>query len=129
MMRRVFMVRPMFCRARAMATFAALSMLSGWSVAAAQNANAPDYEAIVASPDRGDGDRQTDQRRQPVKMLAFTGVRPGMKVLDMEANAGYSTELLARSVGPTGVAYAQGPAAVIYRGVKGKFHIPPPDPS
>src|SRR6266404_7258338 len=85
------MVRPMSCRARAIATLAALSMLSGWCVAAAQDTNAPDYEAIVASSDRSDGDRQTDQRRHPVKMLAFTGVRPGMKVLDMEANAGYST--------------------------------------
>jgi len=113
----------MSCRARAIATLAALSMLSGWCVAAAQDANAPDYEAIVASSDRSDGDRQTDQRRQPVKMLAFTGVRPGMKVLDMEANAGYSTELLARSVGPTGVVYAQDPAEIIERLVKDKFDI------
>jgi predicted methyltransferase len=30
----------------------------------------PDYEAIVAAPDRIDADRQTDQRRQPVKLLA-----------------------------------------------------------
>jgi len=30
-----------------------------------------------------------------------------MKVLDMEASAGYSTELLARTVGPTGAVYAQ----------------------
>jgi hypothetical protein len=59
----------------------------------------PDYEAIVASPDRSDADRQTDKRRQPAKMLAFTGVKTGMKVLDMEAGAGYSTELLARAVG------------------------------
>src|SRR6266478_3621445 len=117
------MVRPIFCRTSAIAALAVLSMLSGWSLAAAQNANAPDYEAIVASPDRSDGDRQTDQRRQPVKMLAFTGVRPGMKVLDMEANAGYSTELLARSVGPTGVVYAQDPAEIIERLVKDKFDI------
>jgi hypothetical protein len=34
----------MFCRANAVATLAVLSMLSGWSVAAAQDANAPDYE-------------------------------------------------------------------------------------
>ena len=117
------MVRPMSCRARAVATLAALSMLSGWCVAAAQDANAPDYEAIVASSDRSDGDRQTDQRRQPAKMLAFTGVKPGMKVLDMEANAGYSTELSARSVGPTGMVYAQDPAAIIERLVKDKFDI------
>src|SRR6267378_2302097 len=123
MMRGVCMVRPMFCRASAIATLAVLSMLSGWNVAAAQDANTPDYEAIVASPDRSDGDRQTDQRRQPAKLLAFIDIKSGMKVLDMEANAGYSTELLARSVGPTGVVYAQDSAAVIERFVKDKFDI------
>jgi predicted methyltransferase len=86
-------------------------------------AQAPDYEAIVASPDRSDADRQADQRRQPAKMLAFTGVQTGMKVLDMEASAGYSTELLARAVGPTGTVYAQDSAAVIERFVKDKFDI------
>ena len=48
---------------------------------------AQDYQAIVSSPDRSDADRQTDIRREPAKMLAFTGVKTGMKVLDMEANA------------------------------------------
>jgi hypothetical protein len=118
-----FMVRPRFCRASAIATLGVLSMLSGWNVAAAQDANTPDYETIVASPDRSDGDRQTDQRRPPVKMLAFIGVRSGMKVLDMEANTGYGTELLARSVGPTGVVYALDPAAIIERLVKDNFDI------
>jgi len=66
---------------------------------------------------------QADQRRQPAKMLAFAGVKAGMKVLDMEANAGYSTELLARTVGPAGVVYAQDSAAVIERFVKDKFDI------
>ena len=84
---------------------------------------APDYEAIVASPDRTEADRQADQRRQPAKMLAFTGVMTGMKVLDMEASAGYSTELLARAVGPSGIVYAQDSAAVIERFVKDKFDI------
>ena len=84
---------------------------------------APDYEAIVAAPDRSDADRQTDQRRQPAKMLAFVGARPGMKVLDMEASGGYSTELLARAVAPNGVVYAQDWAAQIERFVKDKFDI------
>jgi predicted methyltransferase len=118
-----FMVRPMFCRASAIAMLAVLSTLSGWYVAAAQDVKLPDYEAIVASPDRSDADRQTDQRRQSSKMLAFISVRPGMKVLDMEANAGYSTELLARAVAPAGVVYAQDSAAVIERVVKDKFDI------
>src|SRR5882757_7619263 len=98
----------------------AISIVPG---ALAQDAKTPDYEAIVASPDRTDGDRQADQRRQPAKMLAFTEVKTGMKVLDMEASAGYSTELLARAVGPSGIVYAQDSAAVIERFVKDKFDI------
>jgi predicted methyltransferase len=98
-----------------------LSMLFA-GPALAQSASAPDYEAIVASPDRSDADRQTDQRRQPAKMLAFTGVKTGMKVLDMGAGAGYSTELLARAVGPGGAVYAQESAFVMER-VKDKFDV------
>ena len=108
-----------------MGILAVLSMFATFTAASAiaQEAKAPDYEAIVASPDRSDADRQTDLRRQPAKMLAFTGVRTGMKVLDMDANAGYSTELLARAVAPAGVIYAQDSAAVIERFVKDKFDI------
>ena len=68
---------------------------------------APDYQTIVANPDRTSEDRKTDERRKPVELLTFLGVKPGMKALDMGAGAGYSTELLARSVGPTGTVYAQ----------------------
>ena len=60
---------------------------------------APDYAAIVAAPDRSDADREIDKRRDPAKLLAFTGVRAGMKVLDRGAGGGYSTELMARAVG------------------------------
>src|SRR5437016_9824533 len=67
----------------------------------------PDFAAIVAAPDRSEADRTTDKRRDPVKLLAFTGVRIGMTVLDMGAGAGYSTELMARAVGPTGKVYGQ----------------------
>jgi predicted methyltransferase len=107
-------------RARILGAIATIMM---FAVSGAQAQQTPDYEAIVASPDRSDGDRQADARRQPAKMLAFTGVKTGMKVLDMEASAGYSTELLARSVGPTGIVYAQDSAAVIERFVKDKFDI------
>jgi predicted methyltransferase len=68
---------------------------------------AQDYGTIAAAPDRSDADRNTDKRRDPLKLLNFIGVKEGMKVLDMEAGAGYTTELLARAVGPTGVVYAQ----------------------
>jgi len=62
---------------------------------------------IVASPDRSAADRTNDQRRKPADMLAFIGVRPGSTVLDLSAGGGYTTELLARAVGPAGHVYGQ----------------------
>src|SRR5580704_5382373 len=50
--------------------------------------------------DRSDNDRQADKRRDPILLLTFADVRPGMKVLDMGAGGAYSTELLARAVAP-----------------------------
>jgi predicted methyltransferase len=91
---------------------AGLSLLLLTGCVAMTNGEPPDYKAIVASPDRSEADRQTDVRRKPELLLAFTGVRPGMGVLDMGAGGGYSTELLARAVGPRGTVYAQeSPAA------------------
>jgi predicted methyltransferase len=65
------------------------------------------YAAIVAAPERSAADRATDVRRKPAQLLAFIGVRPGMKVLDLSAARGYTSELLARAVGPAGTVYAQ----------------------
>jgi len=62
---------------------------------------------IVASPDRSAADRTNDLRRKPEQMLAFIGLRPGMVALDLSAGGGYTTELLARAVGPTGRVYGQ----------------------
>ena len=49
----------------------------------------PDYAALMAASDRSDADRMADKRRDPVPFLAFAGLMPGMKVLDMGAGAGY----------------------------------------
>jgi predicted methyltransferase len=63
--------------------------------------------AIVDSPDRSAADRNNDRRRKPKEMLAFIGPRPGMVALDLSAGGGYTTELIARSVGPGGRVYGQ----------------------
>ena len=97
-------------RARASACMLACVVLFAFAWAAAVAQSAPDYAAIVAAPDRSDADREIDKRRDPVKLLAFTAVRAGMKVLDMGAGGGYSTELMARAVGAGGVVYAQNTA-------------------
>jgi predicted methyltransferase len=78
-------------------------------------AQAPDYAALLAAPDRSEADRQADERRDPVPFLAFAGLRPGLRVLDMGAGAGYSTELVARAVAPGGTAYGQYPADLFER--------------
>jgi predicted methyltransferase len=72
----------------------------------------PDYRNVIVSADRTDADRALDQRRDPEKLLAFYGVRPGMRVLDMSTGRGYNTELLARVVGPKGRVYAQNSPAL-----------------
>jgi predicted methyltransferase len=65
--------------------------------------------AIVASPDRAAADRVNDVRRKPADMLAFIGVRSGITALDVSAARGYTTELVARAVGPGGKVYGQNP--------------------
>ena len=62
---------------------------------------------IVASPDRSAVDRTNDLRRKPEQMLGFIGIRPGIVALDLSAAGGYTTELLARAIGPSGTVYGQ----------------------
>jgi predicted methyltransferase len=90
-----------------LARYTALGFFGAMAFMTVGQVLAQDYPAILAAPDRSDADRQTDKRRDPTKLLAFTGVKPGMKVLDMGAGGGYSTELMARAVGPAGVVYGQ----------------------
>ncbi|HUI94276.1 MAG TPA: methyltransferase [Xanthobacteraceae bacterium] len=76
-------------------------------LALAPAARAQDYAAVLAAPDRSDADRQTDKRREALRLLTFIGPKTGWIVLDMGADAGYSTELLARAVGPGGKVFGQ----------------------
>jgi predicted methyltransferase len=62
---------------------------------------------ILSSPDRTAADRTNDLRRKPEQMLVFIGIRPGIAALDLSAAGGYTTELLARSIGPSGKVYGQ----------------------
>jgi len=63
--------------------------------------------AIVGDPGRSAADRSNDVRRKPAEMLAFIGVREGITALDVAAGGGYTTELIARAVGPNGRVYGQ----------------------
>jgi predicted methyltransferase len=90
-------------RSLALCTFACgLALLQAPGTARAQ-----DYAAILSASDRSDADRQTDKRREALKLLTFIGPKSGWNVLDMGADAGYSTELIARAVAPNGKAWGQ----------------------
>jgi predicted methyltransferase len=77
--------------------------------------------AVLAAPDRTDADRANDSRRKAPQMLAFIGVRPGMRILDLGAGTGYTTELLARSVGAAGRVHAQNSPLFVKNILKGRF--------
>jgi len=71
--------------------------------------------AIVDAADRSPEDRALDAGRHPAEMLAFFGVASGMRVAELGAAGGYTTELLARAVGPTGVVYGQNSRFILER--------------
>jgi len=75
----------------------------------------PATRAIVDAPDRTAADRALDPGRHPAEMLAFYDIRPGMRVAELGAAGGYTSELLARAVGPTGAVYGQNSSLILQR--------------
>ena len=64
-------------------------------------------KAAIAAPDREDKDRALDAGRKPGEVLAFFKVAPGEKIGELFAGGGYTTELMARTVGDSGTIFAQ----------------------
>jgi predicted methyltransferase len=67
----------------------------------------PAVAAAVGASDRTPEDRALDAGRKPDQMLSFFGIAPGMRVAEIAAGGGYTSELLARTVGPSGKVYGQ----------------------
>jgi len=65
--------------------------------------------ASVANPDRSEADKALDASRHPAEILAFAGVKPGDKVVDIFPGGGYTTRLFSNVVGPKGKVYAVAP--------------------
>ena len=93
-------------------TFFVLALLLGACAALqpTQSSMSADHaRALIENPIRTDRDRQMDASRKPTEFLAFAQVGPGMRVLDISAGAGYTTQLMALAVGPAGKVWAQSP--------------------
>jgi len=65
--------------------------------------------AAVADSGRPLDDKAQDVNRRPGEVLAFTGIKPGDKVVDLMPGAGYYTRIFSKIVGPKGKVYALQP--------------------
>jgi predicted methyltransferase len=86
---------------------ASLLAASVLTVCAAPVLAAPAYiEKAVADPARPAADTSRDAGRKPADVVAWAGIKPGMKVVDMLPGGGYFTRIFARAVGDNGYVYA-----------------------
>lgn len=99
-------------RARVLVVFVAASCATPTSQA---RFSATTYEALVTSADRTPEDVALDPGRKPALFLAAIGLTQGEQVGELFAGGGYTTELLARAVGPSGRVYGQNPKWVLER--------------
>lgn len=89
---------------------AGVAAVLGVPAAVAAQSPPPYVTAAIDDSARPDADKKLDPERMPAAMLAFAGIKPGMKVMDMIPGNGYFTRLFAKVVGDTGYVYAFQPA-------------------
>lgn len=70
------------------------------------SAQAQDFKAILANPERPQNERALDASRKPEEVLKFYGVKPGDKVADIMTGRGYYAAILSQLVGNKGMVYA-----------------------
>jgi len=79
------------------------AMLTGAALAAGPTVK-PYLAAALADPARGDM-AAVDARRHTAELMAFSGVKPGDKVVDLIPGGGLFTRVFAKVVGPKGHVY------------------------
>lgn len=90
-------------------TFVTASLL----LAATASQAAAELAPALAADGRAAEDRARDAGRRPAEVIAFLGIGPGMRVIDLIAAGGYYTEVLSLAVGSEGRVYAQNPEYVL----------------
>ena len=91
------------------------------AAALADDAMRERVERQMAAPDRHAWDLRRDAPRKPLATFRFLGLESGMVALDVGAYAGYTTEMLAAAVGPTGRVYMQNTEEVIKEYAEGYY--------
>ncbi|MBL6937413.1 MAG: class I SAM-dependent methyltransferase [Alphaproteobacteria bacterium] len=85
--------------------------LLGTAAIAAHTAATPAYvTAALADAGRPKDQVDLDAARKPAETVAFAGIRPGSKVMDLVQGQGYFTRIFAKVVGDKGFVYAYLPS-------------------
>jgi predicted methyltransferase len=77
-------------------------LLAALFASASVAATSPEIAKAVADPTRPNAQTATDVARDPGDTLAFAGVKPGMKVVELFPGGGYFTWMISDVVGPKG---------------------------
>lgn len=93
-------------------TFAALALALGTTALAAAPKLPAGIAHAAADPARKD-DVAKDTTRHGPELLAFAGVKPGQKVIDLIPGGGYWTRLFAGAVGTSGHVYGVWPSEYV----------------
>ena len=81
-------------------------LMMGAGFAAAQTVN-NEWDLLLQSPLRLDKDLAQDPTRKPLELLSFAKVKPGWRVMDVYSGGGYTAQLMALAVTPSGKVFAQ----------------------
>ena len=81
-----------------------------WTGCGAAEARPAAVAEAVTTPGRPEEARALDVSRKPAEVLRFLGLEQGDRALDLFAGNGYYTEIMARAVGPRGLALGWDPA-------------------
>jgi len=96
-------------------------------VSGAASSKIPAYiTAAVADLNRPEADTKRDTGRKPAEVLAFAGVKPGDKVIELDPGPLYFTRILSNVVGPRGRVYAYIPSDLDELYKENKITVPPP---
>jgi predicted methyltransferase len=88
---------------RMFAAAAIMGLTAGAAIAAAL----PAYiDKALSDSARPAADTSRDVNRHPGELIAFAGIKPGMKVVDVSPGGGYYTRIFAKVVGDKGQVYA-----------------------
>ncbi|MGH8279973.1 MAG: class I SAM-dependent methyltransferase [Gammaproteobacteria bacterium] len=112
-------MKHIFCTSAALALCVAASGSVALAAPQHHRMRVPAYiTAAVNNTSRPESDRSRDAGRKPAAVLTFAGVKPGMRIGELEPQGEYYTRLLCRIVGNSGHDY----------GVNFRPHFPPPRP-